>query len=516
MFITPFTYQKNMICVIIACGSHTRMIAEHQNLAVDGVQLVELRLDFLRREPDVSRLISNRPSATIVTVRRLQDGGLWKDTEEKRFRLLRSAIAAGPEFVDLEVDIADQIPPFGQTRRIISYHDMEKIPENLDALHQEMSSKSPYFIKIAVNPRTADDMFRFIRFVQEKNQEAKRLGEKGVRVVGICMGEMGKMSRILAKKFGMPYTYATFSQDRIIAPGMLVYKELRDLYHYDQTDADTAVYGIIGNPIGHSLSPLIHNRSFIEQKINAIYVPFPLEGKEIPDFIRQAKEFDIRGMSVTIPHKVAVMEHLTMMDPAVEKIGACNTVVFRDEERLGYNTDYLAAVSSIEIAMGGSVTDDPGVLDEKTALVLGAGGAGMALVYGLKKRGAIVTITDIDANRARGLAKQFDCELIDWQTREQHETNILVNCTPMGMHPNVDETPWAKSAFRPRMVVFDAVYNPENTLFLKSAKEKYCTAVSGVEMFVGQACLQFKLFTGHKASASFMRNLVRESLSAAK
>ncbi|MDR1964066.1 MAG: shikimate dehydrogenase [Planctomycetaceae bacterium] len=504
-----------MICVIIACGSHSRMISEHQSLAADGVTLVELRLDFLRREPDIRRLIPDRPTATIITARRTQDGGLWRDTEEKRLRLLRSAIAAEPEFVDLEVDIADKIPPFGATHRIISYHDLEKTPENLDALHREMLTKSPYFIKIAVTPKTVDDLFRFVTFIREKNREAKQLGDKGVRVVGIGMGEMGKATRILAKKFGMPYTYATFSQERMIAPGMLVYKELLDLYHYDQTDADSVVYGIIGNPIGHSLSPLIHNRSFIGQKINAVYIPFPLDDDNVTDFIRRANEWDIKGLSVTIPHKVAVTKHLTKMDPAVEKIGACNTVVFRGEERLGYNTDYVAAVSSIEAAMGGNFTDEKRILDGKNALILGAGGAGMALAYGLKKRGALVTITDINGNRAYDLSKHLDCEIVDWKSRDKLKQDILVNCTPIGMYPNMDESPFDKSALRPRMVVFDAVYNPENTLLLKSAREKGCIAISGVEMFVGQACLQFKLFTNQKASATLMRNLVRDAMSAA-
>ncbi|MDR0869247.1 MAG: shikimate dehydrogenase [Planctomycetaceae bacterium] len=505
-----------MICVTIACGSHTRMIAEHQTLADSGVQLVELRLDFLRREPDVGRLIPVRPTATIITVRRKLEGGLWRDTEENRFRLLRAAIAEGPEFVDLEVDIADEIPPYGKTRRIISFHDIEKMPENLDALHKEMSGKSPYFIKIAATPRSVDDMFRFIRFVQQKNQQAKTLGEKGVRVIGICMGETGKATRILAKKFGMPYTYSTFSEERVIAPGMLVYRDLLDLYHYEQTNQDTDVYGIIGNPLGHSLSPLIHNRSFVEQKVNAVYVPLPLEDSEVSGFVQRAEEFGIKGISVTIPHKVAVIKELTRMDPAVEKIGACNTVVFRGGEKLGYNTDYLAAVSSIEIALGGNTKDEVSVLDNKNALVLGAGGAAMAIAYGLKRRGTAVTICDINGNRAYETAKQLDIEVIDWKARDKFKCDVLANCTPVGMFPKVDETPLDKAALHPGMVVFDAVYNPENTLLIKNARSKGCYAVSGVEMFVGQACLQYKLFTGQKASATFMRQLVKDAISAAR
>ena len=489
------------------------MITEHQRLADEGIKLVELRADFLRREPDWKRLIPTRPTATVVTVRRQQDGGLWRDTEEKRLSLLRAAIAEGPEFVDLEVDIAGKIPPFGNTRRIISYHNTETMPEDLDGLYREMLTKKPAFLKIAVSPKTIEEMCLFLTFIQKKNVGIKKLlGDKGIRVVGICMGEMGKAARILSKRFAMPYTYTTFSEDRVIAPGMLVYKDMLDLYHYDQIDPTTAVYTIIGNPVGHSLSPLVHNRSFLEQKINAVYVPFQLEEFNVGELMHRAQVFGIQGASVTIPHKVTVIKYLTKMDPAVEKIGACNTVVFRQGERIGYNTDYMAAMSGIEQALGGQPADEVSVLEGKTALILGAGGAGRALAYGLSRRGARVTVTDIDADRSVELAGHIGGDYTTWEMRESIQPDILVNCTPIGMHPNVNETPYSKSLIRTSMLVFDAVYNPEHTLLVKTAQDKGCKVVTGVEMFVGQACLQFKLFTGQKTSASEMRTRVKEAI----
>ena len=512
LYLQENTILVKMICVTIACGSHTRMITEHQRLAEEGIKLVELRLDFLRRDPDLNRLIPSRPTATLVTARRQQDGGLWRESEEKRLTLLRTAITAEPEFVDLEVDIADKIPPFGKTRRIISYHNIETMPENLAGLHREMSAKKPYFIKIAVSPKTVEEMYRFLNFIRQKNDEARKLGENGVRVIGICMGEIGKAARILAKRFGMPYTYATFSEDRIIAPGMLVYRDLLDLYHYEQLDQETAVYGIIGNPLEHSLSPLVHNRSFEEQNINAVYVPFQIDDSCIADLLHLAPEFGLQGISVTIPHKVTVTNHLTKIDPAVERIGACNTVVFRHGVRIGYNTDYIAAVASIEIALGGSSSDDVSILRNKSALVLGSGGAGKALGYGLVHRDAMVTVTDINAECAVELAKHLGCEYIKWDMRESIQPDILVNCTPIGMYPNVDETPYHKSVLRSSMLIFDAVYNPEHTLLIKSAQERGCKVVTGIEMFVGQACYQFKLFTGQKTSASKMRTLLKEAI----
>jgi len=489
------------------------MIAEHARLAEEGIKLVELRLDFLRREPDINRLIPPRPTATVITVRRQQDGGLWRDSEENRLTLLRTAILAEPEFVDLEVDIADQIPPFGKTRRIISYHNTETMPENLPGLHREMLKKKPHFIKIAATPKTVAEMYNFLKFIQQKNDESQKLlGEKAIRVVGICMGEMGKAARILSKRFSMPYTYATFSEDRIIAPGMLVYEDLLGLYRYDQINKETAVYGIIGNPVGHSLSPLVHNRFFLEHKINAVYVPFQIGDASVADLLRLAPELGIQGISVTIPHKVAVIEHLTKADPAVERIGACNTIVFRNGERIGYNTDYIAAMGGIEHALGGNPSDEESVLKNMKALVLGAGGAGKALAYGLVHREAMVTVTDVDSERALELSKHLGSEYVKWEIRESVKPDIVVNCTPLGMHPNVNETPYPKSSLRSKMLVFDAVYNPEHTLLIKSAQEKGCRVVTGVEMFVGQACYQFKLFTGQRASGSTMRMLVKEAI----
>ncbi|MCL2005034.1 MAG: shikimate dehydrogenase [Planctomycetaceae bacterium] len=488
------------------------MVAEHERLAQEGVKLVELRLDFLRREPDLNRIIPHRPTATVLTVRRQQDGGLWRDSEEKRLMLLRTAIATEPEFIDLEIDVAEKIPLFGKTRRIISYHNLETMPENLERLYLTMLAKNPYFIKIAVTPQSLSEMYLFLNFIRRKNEEAKQLGENGIRVIGICMGEMGKAARILSKRFSMPYTYATFSEDRIIAPGLIVYKDLLDLYHYDYIDQETAVYGIIGNPLGHSMSPLVHNRAFIEQKINAVYIPLQIEESDVEDLIRLAPELGLQGISVTIPHKTTIISQLTKADQAVEKIGACNTVVFRQGERIGYNTDYIASIGSIETALDGSILDEDSVLRNQTALVLGAGGAGKALAYGLVQRGAMVTVTDINPTQAMELARHFGIDYIRWEHRETLQPNILLNCTSVGMYPKVDEMPYSKSALRSSMLVFDAVYNPEHTLLIRTAKEKGCKVVTGIEMFVGQACYQFKLFTGQHTSPSKMRIRLKEAI----
>ncbi|MGL4943956.1 MAG: shikimate dehydrogenase [Thermoguttaceae bacterium] len=496
-----------MLCVLIACGSHNRMITEHASLAADGVKLVELRLDFLRKPPELPRLLGVRPSAALVTVRRPRDGGQWKDTEERRQVVLRNAIATGVEMVDLELDIAHGIPRFGKTRRLISYHNLEETPEDLGTLYAQMKACDPDIIKIAAMPKSIDDVHRLLRFVAACNSAPDK-----IPTVGISMGEMGMVSRILAGKYDMPITYATFSEARIIAPGLMYYKKLRDDFRCEKIDPDTAVFGIIGDPIGHSLSPAIHNASFAAAEMNAVYVPFRVSAENALRLIDVAADLGIHGLSVTIPHKQTVLETLTQQDTAVTSIGACNTIVFKDHDRIGYNTDYIAAMLAMERACGGRGGEEPSVLERRKAIVLGAGGAGRALAFGLARRGVITTVTDQDPDRAQQLAASLSVEWCAWAARHTVPVNTIVNCTPIGMHPNVNASPYERSSLRQEMLVFDAVYNPENTLLVKQAREKGCRVVTGVEMFVGQAMLQFRLFTGEKGSSQLMRAALKQAL----
>ena len=480
-------------------------MAEHRHLVEQGAKLVELRLDYIRGDVNLKRLLADRPCPVIVTCRREVDGGKWQGSEEQRLMLLRTAIAEGVEYVDIEEDIAATVPRFGATKRIISLHDFRKTPDNLEAIHARLAALDPDALKICTMANQPHDNLRMLRLV--KNAE--------IPTVGLCMGDIGTPSRILAGRFGAPFTFATFHHERTLAPGQLSFEQMTEVYRYESIDADTEVFGVIADPIGHSLSPLIHNAAFAELGMNRVYLPIRVPRESLPSFLDDAAEFGIKGLSVTIPHKEAVLEKLTQADGAVQGIGACNTVVFDGDQRLGYNTDYRAAMGSLEDAMGG-VRGDRSPLDGKTALVLGAGGVGKAVAYGLMRRGARVVVTDGQAQPAALLAKNFGCHLVDWVKRQTVTPDILINCTPVGMHPNVDESPFDKHHMRPNMVVFDAVYNPESTLFIKDARSRSCRVVTGVDMFVRQACLQFELFTGKEGPADLMREVIRRTIAAAK
>jgi len=492
-----------MICVSIGRGRHKHMIAEHKHLVERGAKLVELRLDYINGTVNLKRLINDRPCPVVITCRREEDGGKWSGTEQDRLTLLRSAIAEGVEYVDLEEDIAGEIPRFGRTKRIISYHDFGATPEDLEALHARMTGLDADIVKIACMGHNTGDNLRCLNLMRCSD----------VPTVAICMGEIGTPSRILAAKFGAPFTYATFHHERSLAPGQLSFDQMTDTYHYDRINEDTKVYGVIADPIGHSLSPIIHNAAFRELDLNCIYVPFRVPREDLDTFLHGCREMGVSGLSVTIPHKEAVIRRLTQVDGAVRGVGAVNTVVFKDGNANGYNTDYRAAMDCLDAAVG-SEGEKP--LAGKTALVLGAGGVAKAVAFGLLRRGAKVVVAGRTRERADALAKRLECTAVAWEDRHDVDARILVNGTPVGMHPNVDHTPFDKRRIRSTMTVFDTVYNPESTLLIKDARAAGAKVVTGVEMFIRQAAYQFKLFTGEEPPVKLMRDTLKRATGAAK
>jgi 3-dehydroquinate dehydratase/shikimate dehydrogenase len=318
----------------------------------------------------------------------------------------------------------------------------------------------------------------------------------------------------LAGKFGAPFTYATFHHERTLAPGQLSFRQMKEVYHYDDINADTTVFGVIADPIGHSLSPVVHNAAFRTLDMNCVYLPFRIPREHLSSFLRDCHELNVHGLSVTIPHKESVMHYLAKIDKVADGIGAVNTIVLRDSAKAyGYNTDCRAAMNGLANASGVK-TKNP--LGGKRALVLGAGGAARAIVYGLRHANVEVVIASRTLSRAQDLAERSESRAVEWESRYSVRADMLVNCTPVGMHPRVDDTPFEGGQLRRNWLVFDAVYNPEQTLLIKEARQKGCRIVTGVDMFVQQAALQFKLFTERDAPDDIMRRALKRATGAAK
>jgi 3-dehydroquinate dehydratase / shikimate dehydrogenase len=476
---------------------------EIQEAAKRGAQMIELRLDFLSKAPDLKRMLATKPCAMVATVRRPTDGGRWPGDEEERLMLLRQAIVGGFDWVDIETDIADKVKRFKDVKRIVSYHNLRETPPDLEEIHERMCKQDADVIKLAVTAQSVFDNLRVLHLVRNAKKPT----------VAFCMGDLGGPSRILGAKFGAPFTYAAFNKERGIAPGILSYEDLKNVYHYPAINADTRVFGLIGDPVGHSLSPLLHNTAFRALGINAVYVPFRVQRGQLEEFLETFAELGVEGFSVTIPHKEAAAELASQSDPAVDQTGAANTLLRGPAGFRAFNTDYQAARDSLLANMPGSPDGAPASLNGRVVLLLGAGGVAHAIAHALHREGALLSIANRTFDRAQSLAEKVGCRSVDWAARHSVVAEMLINCTSVGMMPQLDESPIHNSFLKPGLIVMDCVYTPEHTILIKEAKSRSCHVITGLDMFVRQAALQFELFTNQKAPFELMYKTVKHSLS---
>jgi len=479
------------------------VIAEHKALAQRGAELVELRLDWLSRSAELKRLLENRPTPVVVTCRRRQDRGRWNGTEEQRRALLRAAIIEGAEYVDLEDDIAAEIRRYGETRRIVSHHNFDKTPEDLKEIHSNMTELDPDLIKLVTMAHSPGDSLRMLKLVEESE----------IPTLGFCMGEYGTLSRLLCGRYGAPFTYASFSNERELAPGQIAFEDMHNIYHYDQIDKNSELFAVLGDPVAHSYSPLIHNAALQHEGRHAAYLPIRVPKDNFQDSLKELEWVGLSGYSVTIPHKEAALQMADITDDATQEIGAANTL-YRDTMNRWHatNTDYEAAHAALRIGLkhdDGTETS----LEGRKVLVLGAGGVARAIGLGLVRAGSAVVIASRTHKRAMALAEELGCQQTQWENRGSVEPEILVNCTPVGMYPESDVTPYEQHWLNENMLIFDTIYNPENTLLIKHAKDRGCRTVSGIEMFIRQAAAQYELFTGQSAPLDVMREALRRGIS---
>ena len=488
------------ICVVIGRTRHKMVQAEIREAHRQGAGLIEIRLDYLRMAPDFKRLLADKPCPLIVTCRRTEDGGKWSGNEAARQMLLRQAIVAGFDWVDLESDVADTIRRFKDVKRIVSYHNLREVPADLEGIHARMCQQDADIVKIAVRALKPTDNLRVLDLLKNPAKPT----------VALCMGDQGMPARVLAAKYGAPFTYAAFNKERTLAPGMPHFDDLRDVYRYPRIDADTQVYGVIGDPVAHSLSPVVHNQAFREAGLNAVYLPIRVPRGDLAGFLKAFEQLPVHGYSVTLPHKETAAALAREKAPSVKLTGAANTLVRDDEGFVAYNTDFEGVLAVFREHLPSAPTTP---LHGKLVMVLGAGGVARAVAFACQREGAIVTIVNRTADRARDLAENVGCKCADWGARHQILSDIIVNCTSVGMHPNVDQSPLSRDYLRETMTVFDTVYTPESTLLIKEARDQNCRVITGVELFTRQAALQFQLFTGKEPPLEQMQQVLRRALS---
>ncbi|MBK8270145.1 MAG: shikimate dehydrogenase [Planctomycetes bacterium] len=502
-----------------------------------GATMIELRLDRMPDIPDEQLLaFAEKPPADVpilLTYRRAAEGGDDTATDESRLERLEN-LSQMADFFDVEwhtfaqsnrnqtlIDAAihgsDAISGScgveaierGQRRSLIlSKHDMKTRPAGLQGdLLRMADAAAGDVVKLAWRARSVRDNFEAF--------ELLRIAPKPA--ITICMGEDGLISRVLARKFRAFGTFAALRSGFESAPGQLTILELRDRFRWDTINDRTRVYGLIGDPVKHSLSPDVHNSVFAERNLNAVYVPLHVAAgvesfKAFMVEVLARPWLDFSGFSVTLPHKENAYRFLKergdRLDALAERCGAVNTIsVLPDGTLQGWNTDCEACADVLEASV-----DSAKALKGSRILILGAGGAARAAVVGLKSRGANPVIANRTSGRAKSLAGEHGCEWMEWTDRIHAAPDMIVNCTPIGMSPDVSESPMPPASILPGTIVFDLVYNPLQTRLLTEAAKGGCRTVDGLSMFIQQAAAQSRIWTGHAPALETVRGVAEKAL----
>lgn len=493
-----FGRAEDRICAVVAAASAAEM-GRQIRLALRETRTIELRLDWLRSDAERKRLLCRLPSLKrrritfLATCRRFAGGGKLSGGPEEELFWLVQAREAGCSWCDLELETFRELPE-GFVREfpipgriLLSIHDFAETPRLPRKIRVSVHGQLDA-VKIAVKANSLADSVRVLE-----------VARRSTGLVAVPMGEMGLPARILALAEGSELAYAPVGTPT--APGQVGLREFKHLYRAHKLNRHSAVYGVIGNPIAHSLSPLLHNTGFAERRMDTVYLPFLVT--EMEDFLGALPKLRIRGFSVTLPHKETILKHLAECDPLAAEIGAVNTVAVRRDGSLhGYNTDYLGVLHALQrkLSISGS-----------RVLILGAGGAARAAAFALARAGAGVAICARREHAARTLARAVAGEALPRRALRTERFDAILNATPIGMHPQSGVSPLSPRELNCHLVM-DLIYRPQRTKFLKLAASRGIKVVPGVEMFFAQGFAQWKIWMGHRPPESAMRRAVLAKL----
>ena len=518
------------LTVPIAAKNHYELKEQIKAAKAADAEMLELRTDYLENLSVelANKVITEARGAAlpiIVTCRDITEGGKNEYPQDLRVEILSAALEAGADFIDFEYEnflasttamekLQQSLCKKPSSRLILSAHDFKTKFDDISELYHRIRSLYPAAIpKLVYTANHINDCFEAFDLLHETG---------GERII-LCMGAAGLVSRIIAKRLGSLVTFAGIDEENRTAPGQLTIYKLKKLYRYDSINAATELYGLIGSPVAHSSGPAVHNACFADIGANKLYLPLLVDGSraEFDKFMSNilAREWlGFAGFSVTIPHKANsldfVKQNQGFVEPLTRKIGAANTLIIdesqvkRCEWRISaYNTDYTGAMGAIILVLGQDC------LKGLAVVVIGAGGVARAIVAGLTDAGARVKIYNRTVEKAEKLASEFNCDFAPLAELSHIEAKLLINCTSIGMHPDIDATPLPKKYIKKDMVVFDTVYNPAETLLLKHARQVGAKTIDGLTMFINQADAQFKLFTGQATDSKLMRKTIANCLS---
>jgi len=479
------SHPRPLLCAALTASRTAELCAQRDR--VEGADLVELRLDLVA-DPDVPAALAGRRLPAVVTCRATDQGGLFQGSEQDRRTILAQALEGGAEFVDLEWrhGFDDWIRTRDGRGIVLSHHDFAGVPADLETIVAAMAATGAEVIKVAVMASRLSDCARLAAI-------GRRYHDR--RLVLIGMGDAGAATRICPARFGSCWTYA----GPAVAPGQLTVEQLHREFRFTRAGAETPLYGILGRPVGHSVSPAMHNAAYDTLGVDAVYVP--LAAASVDDLLQAAGALGVDGVSVTAPFKDAVLPYLAVVDRTAARVGAVNTMTRHADGWHGTNTD----VAGFLAGLGG-----PMEIGTRAA-ILGAGGAARAAALALGESGCAVTCYARDPARARALAAAAGVAAAV-RPVAPGSWDLLVNATPVGTYPDQRATSFPETPFTGR-TVFDMVYNPPITRLMREAGASGCRTIGGLEMLVEQARLQIEQWTGRKPDAAVLRDAAQWKLS---
>ncbi|HZH91550.1 MAG TPA: shikimate dehydrogenase [Pyrinomonadaceae bacterium] len=518
--------QHAPLCVPVCVRRAEELRGAIERAAAIG-DLIELRFDCLEDDAELERatrelpaLFRERTRPFVLTLRTREQGGRQNSDTSRRALFWAENFHPGREradYADLELDLVEFVA--GEEARraaklidwdkvICSHHDFTGLPPDLEAVFERMLRTPARILKIAARARDITDCLPILRTLE------RELLPAGRKLIAVAMDEAGLLTRILAPSRGAFITYGALTTAQATAPGQVSAHELRALYRVQEIGERTGIMGLVGSPVSHSLSPHMHNAAFAARGLDAVYIPF--EVADAPAFIRRMAHprtrelvWNLRGLSVTAPHKTTIMPELDSIEPAARQLGAVNTVVFEGDELRGYNTDARAALAPLAGLLN---------LREARVAVVGAGGAARAVLWSLRESGARASVFARSTERARPAASNFDAACHALEGARFDGFDLVINTTPLGTRGEREsETPVEASQLRGARAAYDLVYNPSETRFMREARAAGCEiVVGGLPMLVAQAAAQFKLWTGLDAPLEVMSAVAEKQRSEAE
>jgi 3-dehydroquinate dehydratase/shikimate dehydrogenase len=497
----PQRTQFPKICIALGFPDVESLLSHARAEYDAGERFFEFRLDYLPNPEHgvaaIRKFLSRHSDCTILaTCRRHQNMGRFNGSIEEQLRILNDAVAAGAKAVDLEIETAENcLTRLAAIRAhaylLLSYHNYGGTPP-VDAVFRRMLKVPADGYKIVTTAKKPSDNCKVLELARRHPK---------IDTVVLAMGEAGFSTRVLSPGFGAIYTYAAPNSAEGTATGQVSARQLRNLYRVEKISRDAKIFGVIADPVRHSISPVVHNRAFQARRLDAVYLPFLVRAAQLKDFFILAEKLPLSGFSVTIPHKQRIIRYLDQVEPLARRIGAVNTVWRKAGKWRGTNTDADGVTAPLEKRLR---------LGKSTALVVGNGGAARGAAYALAAAGAKLAITGRNIDRVRVLAKAVDAEILTREQAQQRTFDLLIHATPLGMMPRVDQCFFPDRI--PAKLVFDMVYNPIETTLLKRAKAQGAEIITGLEMFIEQAMRQFEIFTSEKAPRAVMEKAALEAL----